>query len=208
MAQEGAMVIMRGPDGTREWPVEGELVIGRDTSSDICLPDRQVSRRHAVIRRGSDGYEVVDNGSKNGLWLNGVLVEGAMPLSDGDELSVAARFKLYFVDAEATAPIVFDQKGLRIDTEAMEVFVNGRPLDPPLSGPQYELLVLLYRAGGTLVTRDDIVQSVWPEENPGGVSEDAIDALIRRLRMRLGEIDPDHQYVVTLRGYGFRFEPR
>jgi DNA-binding response OmpR family regulator len=206
MAQEGAMVIMRGPDGTREWPVEGELVIGRDPASDICLPDRQVSRRHAVIRRGADGYEVVDNGSKNGLWLNGVLVEGALPLSDGDELSVAARFKLYFVDAEATAPIVFDQKGLRIDTETMDVYVNGRPLDPPLSGPQYELLRLLYRASGALVTRDDIVQSVWPEEHPGGVSEDAIDALILRLRMRLSEIDPDHQYIVTLRGYGFRFE--
>lgn len=206
MAQDAAMVIMRGPEGTQEWPVEGELVVGRDPGCEICLRDRQVSRRHAVIRRGPDGYEVVDNGSKNGLWLNGVLVEGATPLSDGDEISVAARFKLFFVDAEATAPIVFGQKGLRIDTETMEVYVNGRPLDPPLSGPQYELLLLLYRANGALVTRDDIINAVWPEENPGGVSEDALDALIRRLRMRLGEIDPDHQYIVTLRGYGFRFE--
>jgi len=200
------MMILRGPDGTQEWPIEDELVVGRDPACDICLPDRQVSRRHAFIRRGPEGFVVMDNGSKNGLWLNGVLVEGSMPLSDGDELSVAARFKLYFVDAEATAPIVFDQRGLRIDIETMAVYVNGRPLDPALSGPQYELLLALYRANGALVTRDDIVRAVWPDVDPGGVSEDALDALIRRLRMRLGEIDADHQYIVTLRGYGFRLE--
>jgi len=200
------MLILRGPDGTREWPIGEELVIGRDPACGVCLPDRQVSRRHAVVRRGPEGYQVVDNGSKNGLWLNGVSVHGAMPLSDGDEISVAARFKLYFVDAEATAPIIFEQRGLRIDPETMTVYVNGQPLDPPLSGPQYELLLLLYRANGALVSRDDIVNAVWPEFDPGGVSEDALDALVRRLRLRLTETDPSHQYILTLRGYGFRIE--
>ncbi|MFZ4813533.1 MAG: winged helix-turn-helix domain-containing protein, partial [Phototrophicaceae bacterium] len=37
-----------------------------------------------------------------------------------------------------------------------------------------------------------------------GVSEQAIDALVRRLRDRLAEVDPDTQYIVTMRGHGFR----
>ena len=41
-----------------------------------------------------------------------------------------------------------------------------------------------------------------------GVSEQSIDALVRRLRERLAEVDPEHQYLVTMRGHGFRFENR
>ena len=35
---------------------------------------------------------------------------------------------------------------------------------------------------------------------------DAIDALVRRLRHRLAEVDPDQEYIVTVRGYGFRLD--
>jgi len=159
-----------------------------------------------MVRRTPDGYELEDAGSRNGTWVNGIPVGSPTRLSDGDEVSVAARYKLYFVDAEATAPLVFEGRGLRVDPDTMAVYVNGELLDPPLSGPQYELLLLLYRAGGTLVARDDIVRNVWPDVDAEGVSEDAIDALIRRLRHRLSEADPDHAYIVTVRGYGFRLD--
>jgi DNA-binding winged helix-turn-helix (wHTH) protein len=39
-----------------------------------------------------------------------------------------------------------------------------------------------------------------------GVSEQALDALIRRLRDRLAAIDPTHTYVVTVRGHGLRLD--
>jgi DNA-binding response OmpR family regulator len=57
-----------------------------------------------------------------------------------------------------------------------------------------------------VVTREEIVREVWPEAQGLGVSEQAIDALVRRLRDRLTEVDPDHNYIVTVRGHGFRFE--
>jgi DNA-binding response OmpR family regulator len=38
------------------------------------------------------------------------------------------------------------------------------------------------------------------------VTDDAIDALVRRLRQRLAEIDPEYNFVVTVRGYGFRLD--
>ena len=40
------------------------------------------------------------------------------------------------------------------------------------------------------------------------ISEQAIDALVRRLRERLAELDPGHAYVLTVRGHGFRFQNR
>jgi DNA-binding response OmpR family regulator len=206
VTKENALIVFRDAGGAREWVIEDALVIGRDPDCAVCLPDRQVSRRHATVHRTASGYQVADEGSKNGTWLNGVPVTGPTRLADGDEISIAARFKLYFVDAEATAPLVFEARGLRIAPETMTVYVNGEPLDPPLSGPQWELVRVLYDAHGALVSRDDLVSSVWPDVDPGGVSEDALDALVRRVRMRLTEADPDQQYIVTVRGYGFRLD--
>ncbi|MCB0207187.1 MAG: helix-turn-helix domain-containing protein, partial [Anaerolineae bacterium] len=53
--------------------------------------------------------------------------------------------------------------------------------------------------------RDAIVETVWPGTGGAGVSEQAIDALVRRLRDRLAELD-DYNYVVTVRGHGFRLD--
>jgi DNA-binding response OmpR family regulator len=64
-------------------------------------------------------------------------------------------------------------------------------------------------AGSTgVIGRDEIVHAVWPDAAENGVSEQSIDALVRRLRERLAEADPGHQYLVTMRGHGFRFENR
>lgn len=200
--------MLRENQETREWPLAEvtELLIGRDPDCGISLPDRSVSRYHAELRRDGDGFVIEDRGSKNGTFVNGEAIEGARSLEDGDEVSIAARYKLFFIDADATAPIVFERRGLRIDQETMTVYVNGQPLDPPLSGPQYELLRLLSEAGGSIVSRDDVVARVWPDVDAGGVSEDALDALVRRLRLRLSEVDPEQHYIVTVRGYGFRIE--
>jgi DNA-binding winged helix-turn-helix (wHTH) protein len=67
---------------------------------------------------------------------------------------------------------------------------------------------LLYEADGAVVMRDDIVRHVWPDAESAGVSEDAVDALVRRLRMRIADIDPEAGYIVTVRGHGFRIEMR
>jgi DNA-binding response OmpR family regulator len=206
LAREGALIVKRDATGASEWAIEDELVIGRDPACDISLADRQVSRRHAVIRRADSGYFVTDEKSKNGTWVNGTEVRGETLLSDGDEISVAARVKLYFVDVEATAPLTFEDRGLRIDPETLTVYVRGAALDPPLSGPQWELVRILFEADGAVVTRDEIVARVWTDADSDGVSEDAVDALVRRVRRRIADEDADHAYIVTVRGYGFRMD--
>ncbi len=70
------------------------------------------------------------------------------------------------------------------------------------------LLELLLDRRGEAVSRDGVVEAVWPEEAAQGISEQAIDALVRRLRERLAALDPDHNYIHTIRGHGFRLDNR
>lgn len=212
MTRESAMLILqRGGESGLTWPLGHRVItIGRSPDCDIVLDDRQISRLHARVTWRGDHYEIEDMASKNGTHLNGRDVVGAQPLRDGDEIQIALRYKLAFVDAGATAPLTLDSpvdQGLRLDSAARQVIVNGRVLEPPLSAQQYRLLETLMATTGVVV-RDDIVRAVWPDAVDGGVSEQSIDALVRRLRERLAEADLDHQYIVTMRGHGFRFENR
>jgi len=59
--------------------------IGRSSDQDLILPEPFVSRRHAVIHRLEGGYEVVDQGSSHGTYLNGQRTDKAV-LHDGDIL--------------------------------------------------------------------------------------------------------------------------
>ncbi len=212
-SDEVAMLILqRGELGGQRWRLDrDEVVIGRSPDCDIILPDRQVSRRHARVFRRGDVYYIEDLGSKNGTWVNGQPVHAPVPLEDGDEIQIALRFKLAFVGTGATAPLSVDlpsEEGLRVDLAGRRVFVNGREVDPPLSQAQFRLLALLWEAKGNVVSREDIVRFVWAEVDAEGVSEQAIDALVRRLRERLADYDPEHMYIVTVRGQGFRLQNR
>ncbi len=209
--QDVAMLMVReGASPRRQWSLQGAVVvIGRGEDCHIVIEDRQASRHHARITQTEDGYVLEDLGSKNGTFLNGQPLTTPTVLKDGDEIGIAFAAKLAFVDAGATAPLLFDVEAepvLRMDTAAKRVWVAGKELDPPLSLAQYRLLELLYEHRDRVVSREEVVSAVWAEDEAEGVSEQAIDALARRLRERIAEADPDHQYVVTVRGHGFRLE--
>ncbi|MDW8318701.1 MAG: FHA domain-containing protein [Anaerolineae bacterium] len=208
------LILQRGDqEAGRRWPLSRDrILIGRHPDCDIVLPDRLVSRHHAQVTRDPErqAYILEDLRSKNGTFVNGQEIHGPYVLQDGDEIQIALAYKLAFVDAGETAPLSFDvgpaaSDRLRVDEDSRQVYIGGRPLEPPLSPAQFRLLALLKEAQGGVVTREEIVRAVWPEALEEGVSEQAIDALVRRLRERLAELDPDHQYIVTVRGHGFRY---
>lgn len=208
--QEIAMLLVQeGNSPKTQWPlVEAKTIIGRDSDSDVQINDRQVSRQHAEISRTIEGYAIRDMGSKNGTFLNGESVSAEPRLMrNGDEVGIALCAKLTFVEDEATAPVILElqkQPSIKMDLAAKRVWVAGVEVNPPLSLAQYTLLELLYENSGNVVSRDKVVQAVWPDEEAEGISEQAIDALARRLRERIAEIDPDNKYVETVRGHGFR----
>ncbi len=207
------LVILEGEAAGQRWPLrEDQVLIGRGLDCDIILPERQISRHHARIERTADGrYLLYDLGSKNGTWVNGEEVRGAPRLlQDGDEIQFALCVKMTFVGSDATLPLGGEGsvRGIRVDRAGRRVFVGGREVVPPLSPAQYRLLTALLDARGQVVSREEIIRAVWPDEDIGGISEQALDALVRRLRERLAELDPQHEYIVTVRGHGFRLENR
>lgn len=206
------LIVYNGELEGQRWIIDqGQILIGRGSDCDIVLPERPVSRHHVRIERDDDGYFLHDLESKNGTCVNGKPVRDTpYRLKDGDEIQIALCVKMGFVAADATLPLELTgpNRGLRIDRAAKRVYIGGHELIPPLSVAQYRLLGLLFDHEEQVVSRDAIVTTVWPEEEEMGISEQAIDALVRRLRDRIAAVDPDHTYIVTVRGHGFRLENR
>lgn len=210
MDEQPVLIEREGQLVGQRWTIDRDVyIIGRGGESTLVLPERQVSRHHVKILNENGRYLLQDLGSKNGTHLNGTQITGTVPLQDGDEIQIALCVKLVFVGTDATLPLTFEpptlEGTLTIDEAQRSIFLDGKPLDPPLSLAQFRLIKLLYDAGGAVCSRDQIIETVWPGTDGIGVSEQAIDALIRRLRDRLTEVDT-HNYIVTVRGHGFRLD--
>ena len=209
LPREPALLVWQDGDLIKDqWVINHTPVtIGRAPECEVRLDARWVSRQHAYIRTEGKQYVLEDAGSKNGVFLNGQRVTSPCTLEDGDRIQVAPGLELVFVDSEATAPLPGRvERGLVLDREERRLVVAGRELVPPISTAQYDFLALLAEEPGRVYSRQEVVAAVWPDVDPEGVSDDAIDALVRRLRQRLAEADPDHEYIVTVRGYGFRLD--
>ena len=100
--------------------------------------------------------------------------------------------------AEAPSP------PLRVDANTRRVFVEGKELS--LSGEQYRLLAFLHQNAGRVCTKDEVVTAVWPDMEAAGVSEEAIDSLVHRVRERLRQAGAARQFIVTVRGQGYRLD--
>jgi predicted component of type VI protein secretion system len=195
----------------QRWSIDRELTIGRDPMCALVIPDRQVSRLHARLTLTPSGIQLEDLGSKNGTFSNGELVIDPVILTDGDEVQVAMVQTFIYLSSDATMPLETAMKPahlksrrLRIDMRSRRVWVRGAEVIPPLSVPQFKVLQILNENPGEVVSRQDLISQVWSDEVSQGVSDQALDALIRRLRDRVAMIDPDHEYLVTVRGFGFR----
>ncbi len=210
MDEQPVILMREGELAGQQWVItDDEFLIGRGADCSLVLPERQVSRHHAKILRRPGFFELEDLGSKNGTHLNGQPVAGSARLQDGDEIQIALAVKIVFIGTGATMPLTFEppkpERMLEIDEAERSVTIDGERLDPPLSLAQFRLLQLLYDADGAVISRDAIVDVVWPGTEGLGVSEQAIDALVRRLRDRLAEQN-NLNFVVTVRGHGFRLD--
>lgn len=195
----------------QQWLIRSELTLGRDASCDVVIPDRQVSRRHARLANTAQGVIFEDLGSKNGSYLNGKALAGPEKLVEGDEIRIAFTQSFIFLSSDATLPLADlppELSGafcLRVDEASKRVWVRGIELDPPLSAQQFALLACLYRNAGEVMGRESLIRAVWEGES-AWASEQAFDALVRRLRERLALLDGDYEYIVTVRGHGLRLD--
>ena len=207
--KEAMLMLSQDGQPQRTWILTQDVTtIGRWEDNDVTIPDRWISRHHAEIQRRGSSYTLRDLDSKNGLYVNGKRIAESVALQDGDQIQIAPRCQLVFVDTEATAPALQARRGVLIDDDACQVWVNGQELDPPLSSAQLTLLQVLTDHPGRVFSRDDLIVHIWPDEDAAGISDEAVNSLVRRLRRRLMDIDPDHRYIYAIRGHGFKFEQR
>jgi hypothetical protein len=210
------LIAQAGPLNGQRWIIKNDILVGRDDTCNVVIQDRQVSRYHARFVHLNRGVQLEDLGSKNGTHINGLEVLEPIMLQDGDVIQIAFAQQFIYMSSDSTIPLELTSSKitpseeiprlLRLEKRSRRVWIGDVELLPPLSVSQYQLLDLLYENPGRVVSRAELIQAVWGKEDAVGVSEQALDALIRRLRDRLSAINARHHFLVTVRGHGLRLD--
>src|ERR1700729_3141495 len=87
----------------------------------------------------------------------------------------------------------------RVDAARETLLRAGEPV--PLTPKTFQILLVLVRHGKEIVTKDDLMKTVWPDTF---VEEANLSRNIFMLRKALGETAQDHRYIVTVPGRGYR----
>lgn len=187
------------------------FTIGRARECHLVIDHTQISRLHARLEYDHEQVVITDQNSTNGTWVNGERLTPGQPrkLRAGDRILLAQVCTVEFDDPGTTSqiPLVLaPTAGLILDEDGAQVMVSGRRLDPALSPGQFMLLQLLVKNEGRVVSREEVRYHVWGQDTD--VTDQTIDALVSRLRKRLTESDPTHEYIVTRRGFGLMFRNR
>lgn len=91
---------------------------------------------------------------------------------------------------------------VRIDVAARRAYKGDEELE--LTPKEFDLLAMLVREAGTVVSREDIMKEVWDTNWFG--STKTVDMHVSWLRRKLGDDATHPQYISTVRGVGLRFE--
>ncbi len=117
------------------------------------------------------------------------------------ELVARIRAVLRRHSAENPLPEVMEADGVRIDVERHQVRVDGQ--DVRLALREFELLEVLIRNAGRVMTRGQLIDRVWGSDYEGDTK--TLDVHIKRLRSKI-ERDPSRpERLLTVRGLGYRF---
>jgi two-component system response regulator RegX3 len=99
-------------------------------------------------------------------------------------------------------PEVVEAGGVRMDVERHEVAVDGQPVRLALK--EFELLEMLLRNAGRVMTRGQLIDRIWGADYVGDTK--TLDVHVKRLRTKI-ETDPGNpEHLLTVRGLGYKFE--
>jgi class 3 adenylate cyclase len=220
MSAEPPILLVQSPDGERREIALGAepLSVGRDPAAGVFLDDSYVSRRHARVEPSVGGYTIVDEGSRNGTFLNGMRIDTPRPLASGDEITVGS-YMLVFVDPsqpafDATMAFAIDRTmpvpaaaaasllaPLRCDAATREVFVRSRRVDLALSSQEFDLLRLLTSRYGQVRTRDELGDGIWGK---GNYEYNMLHRLVHRLKTKLDVEAPGA--LISVPGVGYKLD--
>ena len=114
-----------------------------------------------------------------------------------------ARIRAVLRRVEGTEPPAAGRAAgaLHVDEARHAVTVGGRSVE--LTAKEFALLTALMRADGRVLSRDQLLETVWGYANAAEVESRTVDVHIRRLRAKLGG---EARRIVTVKAVGYRFD--
>jgi two-component system response regulator RegX3 len=196
-------VAATGPDALSEFDRSGadlvllDLMLPGLSGTEVCRTLRQRSNVPVIMltARDSEIDKVV------GLEL-GADDYVTKPFSSRELVARIRAVLRRRAEPEELAPAALEAGPVRMDVDRHVVTVNGGQVPLPLK--EFDLLELLLRNAGRVLTRGQLIDRVWGADYVGDTK--TLDVHVKRLRAKI-EPDPSNpRYLVTVRGLGYKFE--
>src|SRR5215467_4409115 len=154
------------------------------------------------------GPAALDTFDRTGADL--VLLDLMLPGLPGSEVCRALRERssvpvimLTAKDSEIDKVVVLESGPVRMDVERHVVMVRNAAVQLPLK--EFELLEVLLRNSGRVLTRMQLIDRVWGADYVGDTK--TLDVHIKRLRAKVEQDPARPMHIITVRGLGYKFEP-
>ncbi|GAA5168218.1 response regulator transcription factor [Ornithinimicrobium tianjinense] len=105
-------------------------------------------------------------------------------------------------EPEELVPSTVEAGPVRMDVERHTVQVDGRSVQLPLK--EFELLEMLLRNAGRVLTRGQLIDRVWGSDYVGDTK--TLDVHVKRLRAKIEPNPSSPTHIITVRGLGYKFE--
>jgi two-component system response regulator RegX3 len=192
-----------GPDGLREFDRTGADVVLLDlmlpglSGTEVCRALRQKSNVAIIIltARDSEVDKVV------GLEL-GADDYVTKPFSHRELLARIRAVLRRGAESEELLSPTIEAGPVRLDVERHTVAVNGETVALPLK--EFDLLELLLRNAGRVLTRGQLIDRIWGSDYVGDTK--TLDVHVKRLRAKIEPDPANPKYLLTVRGLGYKFE--
>lgn len=169
--------------------------LGRSDASNIVIADSSVSRNHAILQKQTDGFYLIDMGSRNGCFVNGSRVSIPVVLKDGDILQFGEH-QLTFLQETSASPEI-KRENLGDSTKVIFAFSlitilvidvrNFTGLTQQIDNAVLcETIGSWFREGGHIMQRHgswsqkyigDAVMSIWVHRSAADARKDVIEVM-------------------------------
>ena len=180
------LIVLQGPDKGRTLRTTDDVVLLGRGSPQIPLTDQTISRRHAELKMVDGGWVLLDLGSANGTYVNGVRIQKATRLKHGDQVRVGSTLLVYAGDES-----VQQFSGAGIPSDLVTLDAGSPALDAAVvaSVPSSEDSIVLaapetayaVKAWNMMRELSDVIGSLLPSEQ----------LLARVLDIVFAEVDVD-----------------
>ena len=192
-----------GPDGLAEFDKNGadlvllDLMLPGLSGIDVCRALRQRSSVPVIMLTAKDSE--IDKVVGLEIGADDYVTK---PYSSRELLARVKAVLRRLAEPEDLLPSTLEAGPVRMDVERHTVSVQGRSVSLPLK--EFELLEMLLRNSGRVLTRMQLIDRVWGSDYVGDTK--TLDVHVKRLRAKI-EPDPANPvHIVTVRGLGYKFE--